>query len=84
MEKICSVKDVKNEEIKLLAVQVIMSMMERIPKIFKDNLDLCKRFMEMTFFIMIETTENATMEWNCPKEGNNQFRLCLELYPFSR
>lgn len=69
MQKILSVKDITTDGVKQMAVQAIVSMMERIPKIFKDNPVLLKDFLEMTFAYMIETTEDVTPEWINPKEG---------------
>lgn len=69
MQKICSVKEVEDEGIKQMAIQVLVCMVERIPKIYKDNQALLQQFLEMIFAYMISTTEDVTSEWENPKEG---------------
>eukprot|EP00331_Platyophrya_macrostoma_P022094 CAMPEP_0176443770 /NCGR_PEP_ID=MMETSP0127-20121128/22638_1 /TAXON_ID=938130 /ORGANISM="Platyophrya macrostoma, Strain WH" /LENGTH=1003 /DNA_ID=CAMNT_0017829097 /DNA_START=385 /DNA_END=3396 /DNA_ORIENTATION=+ len=69
MKKICSAKDLSVDGIKQMAIQIIVSMIERLPTIFKENHNLIKDFLEMTFAYMIESTEDVTPEWINPKEG---------------
>lgn len=71
VQKICGVKEVEDDGIKQMAIQVLVSMMERIPKIFKENQQTyLKDFLEMTFAYMIESAQEASKEWMDPKEGN--------------
>lgn len=70
MQKICGVKEVEEDGIKQMAIQALISMLERIPKIYKDNQTYLKELLEMTFAYMIETAEDTTQEWANPKEGD--------------
>lgn len=70
IQKIYSTKDTETVKNSQLALKIIASMMERLPKIFKDNHKYTKEYLEMIFAKMIETTEDATAEWINPKEGD--------------
>mmetsp|Transcript_71880 Transcript_71880/g.83546 ORF Transcript_71880/g.83546 Transcript_71880/m.83546 type:complete len:1110 (+) Transcript_71880:60-3389(+) len=69
MQKIISVKNIEEEGIKELAIQILYSYLERNPRMFKDNEQYIKDLLEMIFVVMIERAEEVTEEWMIPKEG---------------
>lgn len=69
MQKICSVKEVEDEGIKQMAIQVICCFAERECLVFQKNEVLLGEFLEMVFAYMIEISEEPDEAWQVPKDG---------------
>ena len=54
MHKIVFNKNIEDEGIKKIATEIMITVGERIPKLYKDNQQLLQQLLEMIFMHMIE------------------------------
>ena len=69
MQKICGVKNIEDEGLKQMAIQVICCFAEREPKVFEDDTKLLRDYLEMILAYMIEICETPDEDWEVPEEG---------------
>lgn len=72
MYKITFEKNIDDSGIKRIATEIIISIGERIPSVFKNNNDALSRLIEMVFYHMVDIDEEIDPEWERPKEGFNE------------
>ena len=70
MAKITTVKKMEVEGIRQLAIEIIVTILERLPKLIRDNDQFIREVLEMIFTYMVEIDPNVDAEWEKPKEGN--------------
>lgn len=71
MNKIVFNKNISDEGIKKIATEIMITIGERIPKLYKDNQQQLQQLLEMIFMHMIDIDQEITQEWNSPPEGYN-------------
>lgn len=71
MHKIVFNKSITDEGIKKIATEIMITIGERIPKLYKDNQQQLQQLLEMIFMHMIDIDQEITQEWNSPEEGYN-------------
>lgn len=71
MHKICFQKSISDEGIKKVATETVITLGERKPILFKNNLPQLQQLIEMIFLHMVEIDIEITQEWNHPPEGYN-------------
>ena len=54
-----------------MSIEGLISLSERLPKLFKLNLEILNRLIEMIFYQMIFINEEITEEWTNPPNGFN-------------
>ena len=69
MAKIATVKKMEVEGIRQLAIEIIVSVLERLPKLVRNNDQFIREVLEMIFTYMVEIDSNVDSEWEKPKEG---------------
>ena len=70
MAKIATVKKMEVEGLRQLAIEIIVSVLERLPKLVRNNDQFIREVLEMIFTYMVEIDSNVDSEWEKPKEGN--------------
>lgn len=56
-------KDIEDQGIKKMALEIIVSVVERIPSLVKKNKEILSKIIEMIFFQMIQIEDNISEEW---------------------
>ena len=60
MHKIVFNKNIGDEGIKKIATEIMITVGERIPKLYKDNQQLLQQLLEMIFMHMIDIDQDIT------------------------
>ena len=75
MQKICSVKQVEDEGVKQMAIEVIANFAERQVLMFKNHENYLREYLKMVFAYMIAVTDEPDEGWTVPNEGDYSLLL---------
>ena len=84
MQKISQVKNVDDDGIKQLAVDLIVSVVEKLTSLLRTNESLLKEVLEVIFAYMVNISHDVDQEWLTPPEGIILSYLTSNLLIFNR
>lgn len=61
----------EDNKIGQMAIELIVSVIERIPSLIDKNKEIFESFCDSIFLIMIDIEDEIDPEWSCPPEGYN-------------